>query len=399
MVGRCRSAVGPNWRFNRLKMNLHTVDSILQAVGGRTKVRTGKITCNCLLAPWTHPSGMDESPSMVVFPEGEGGEPIYACMACKRRGTLRRLLFFLWVQTKQSTWDLIGLIDEQSNPVPDGCDPELFRTYQAIDASSYEAVKARATAQRLRSVGGHTATVVTLRRQAALKAAEDVPELPAEALAPFVGSPPAYALRRGYTEETCRAWELGYDRRHRRLVIPMRDRKGRLVATSGRLVTGKCLGCDGRIEKIQGHGRRCVRCGKKASPKYLHSKGFKRNLFLFGEHRRDGDGRVYVVEGQLDAIALWQAGYRPVVGLLGSYPGESQVERLVEFFSEVFVVPDGDEAGAQMVMALETALADRMPVFSCTLPEGRDPGDLNLEEMRRVIGEPPIFVDSQNAVF
>jgi len=108
---------------------------------------------------------------------------------------------------------------------------------------------------------------------------------------------------------------------------------------------------------------------------------------------------VYLVEGQLDAIALWQAGYRPVVGLLGSYPGESQVERLVEFFSEVFVVPDGDEAGAQMVTALETALADRMPVFSCTLPKGRDPGDLKLEEMRRVIGEPPIFVDSQNAVF
>src|SRR5210317_758140 len=102
-------------------MNLQTIDSILQAVGGRTKVRTGKITCNCLLAPWTHPSGMDESPSMVVFPEGAGGEPIYACMACKRTGTLRRLLFFLWVQTKQSTWDLIGLIDEQANPVPEGC--------------------------------------------------------------------------------------------------------------------------------------------------------------------------------------------------------------------------------------------------------------------------------------
>lgn len=379
-------------------MDLQTLDSILQAVGGRTKVRSGKVTCHCLLAPWTHPTGSDESPSMVVFPDGDDGEPVYACLACKRRGTLRRLLFFLWVQTKQSTWDLIGIIDEQSAP-PEGCDADLYRTYKTIDSASYEAVKARAMAERLRALGGHTQTAVALRRQAALKAAETVPELPADTLTPFLGSAPVYALRRGLTEETCRAWELGFNRRQRRLVIPMRDRAGRLVATSGRLVTSRCLGCDGEIQKIPGHGRRCVRCGRKAAPKYLHSKGFKRNLFLFGENRRDGDGRVYVVEGQLDTIRLWQAGYRPVVGLLGSYPGESQVEKLVRFFSEVFVVPDGDEAGQQMVSALETVLVDRMPVFSCTLPDGRDPGDLKDEELRRFVGAPPILVDRKNAVF
>ena len=112
-------------------------------------------------------------------------------------------------------------------------------------------------------------------------------------------------------------------------------------------------------------------------------------MFLFGESKIGERGnRGYVVEGHLDCLKLWQAGYRSVVATLGSAPGRSQIERMVYFFSEVVVVGDGDKAGRHMNAEVKAMIADRIPVRAVELPEGRDPGDLTREEMRVLIGEP-----------
>ena len=133
----------------------------------------------------------------------------------------------------------------------------------------------------------------------------------------------------------------------------------------------------------------CKICGKWEPPKYLHSDGFKRNLVLYGEHRKqdDVDGNVFLVEGHLDMLLMWQAGYRPVVAMLGSYPGKCQIEKLVAYWGRaITIVPDGDKAGASMAAKVKQLIAGRVKVFVRELPDQSDPGSLTRDQMREYIG-------------
>jgi DNA primase len=128
-------------------------------------------------------------------------------------------------------------------------------------------------------------------------------------------------------------------------------------------------------------------------PKYLHSDGFDRNLHLYGENRvEDGSGLVYVVEGHLDALMLWQWGYRPVVALLGSHPGGAQIEKLVAYYERLLVVPDGDAAGRKMVEDLKAGVAWRIPVMSRIPENGKDPCSLGQHGCRDLLGPPPVSI-------
>jgi DNA primase len=129
------------------------------------------------------------------------------------------------------------------------------------------------------------------------------------------------------------------------------------------------------------------------SPKYLHNDGFDRNLLLFGEHRiKDGNDLVYVVEGHLDALLLWQWGYRPVVSLLGSFPGAAQIEKLVAYYERLLVVPDGDAAGEKMVEDIRAGVAWRIPVMARMPKKGKDPGSLGQQGCLELLGSPPVRI-------
>jgi DNA primase len=149
--------------------------------------------------------------------------------------------------------------------------------------------------------------------------------------------------------------------------------------------------------KPDGERERCAGCGVFTPPKYLHSEGFERNLFLYGECRREeaqlARGLVYVVEGHLDMLRLWQSGYRPVVAILGSHPGPAQVEKLIAYWGRrIVVVPDGDQAGAQMAVKIKHMVADRVPVVAHELPAGLDPASQQLtdENLAEILGQPTV---------
>ncbi len=87
-----------------------------------------------------------------------------------------------------------------------------------------------------------------------------------------------------------------------------------------------------------------------------------------------------MVEGYLDAIALWQAGIHHVVASLGTAFTEDQVVRLWKFAPEPVICFDGDAAG---VSAAHRAIDRIFPVLKsgysfqfCFLPDGMDPDDL-----------------------
>ncbi|MBW2168499.1 MAG: toprim domain-containing protein, partial [Deltaproteobacteria bacterium] len=226
----------------------------------------------------------------------------------------------------------------------------------------------------------------------AVAASDDVPEIPWDEYAPHLTSTiHPYAEMRGIHEDTWLEWELGVDTRMRRILFPMRDHHGRLIAISGRSYQEEKCWCGGEIITLAPKppakkGKKiCGSCGKRPSPKYLHSSGFKRNVFLYGEHMLPDDGgkKLYIVEGHMDALALWQAGYRPVFATLGTNVGESQIERMIHFASIanrpvriILVVHDGDDAGRSMGVMMKTMIAGRVPMFTRSCPEGSDPAKM-----------------------
>lgn len=305
----------------------------------------------------------------------------------------------------------IELLDGEAEKIPEGVDPEFYRQRRRVQLVSKRELDHAAIIRRVEESGDGKAW----HDREVLRLAEKVPAIPWSHYEPYAGSVPRYATERGLLPATCKAWELGHDKRMRRLLFPMRDRNERLIAISGRRYAcqwcgsqnvvreNRCVECrrlepDGveecsKCKHPTGDEERCAGCKRPMSPKYLHSDGFQRNMHLYGEHRiEDGTGLVYVVEGHLDALMLWQWGYRPVVALLGSAPGAAQVEKLVAYYGRVLVVPDGDEAGAKMVEDLHAMIAWRIPVMARHPEKGKDPGGLGQDGCRDLLGPPPFDV-------
>ena len=153
-----------------------------------------------------------------------------------------------------------------------------------------------------------------------------------------------------------------YDRFRGRLTYPIRDVRGRVIAFSARIL---------------GQGE----------PKYLNSpetplfdKGRTLfNLDLAGPAGRTAK-RIMLVEGQMDVIALDQAGIGEVVAPLGTALTEQQLERLWRLDPAPIVCFDGDNAGKKAAIraafrALPMLRPDRTLRF-VELPAGQDPDDV-----------------------
>ena len=153
-----------------------------------------------------------------------------------------------------------------------------------------------------------------------------------------------------------------YDRFRGRLMIPIRDARGRVIAFGGRIL---------------GEGE----------PKYLNSPDtplFDKGRTLYNLDKCSPasrqTGRVIVVEGYMDVIALAQAGFPDVVAPLGTALTEQQLAMLWRMTEKPLLCFDGDNAGQKAAMrAAGRALPLLKPGHSLqfvTLPEGQDPDDL-----------------------
>ena len=153
-----------------------------------------------------------------------------------------------------------------------------------------------------------------------------------------------------------------YDRFRNRLIIPIRDPRGRVIAFGGRIL---------------GEGE----------PKYLNSPEtplFDKGRTLFNLDRAAPAsrkaGRVLVVEGYLDVIALDQAGIAETVAPLGTALTEAQMARLWTLVDDPILCFDGDAAGRKAslraaVRALPVLRPGKTLRFAL-LPPGQDPDDL-----------------------
>ncbi|WP_242417423.1 DNA primase [Sphingomonas panni] len=153
-----------------------------------------------------------------------------------------------------------------------------------------------------------------------------------------------------------------YDRFRGRLMIPIRDARGRTIAFGGRIL---------------GDGE----------PKYLNSPEtplFDKGRTLYNIDRAQAAARkakrVIAVEGYMDVIALAQAGFDEVVAPLGTALTEHQLERLWRMADCPILCFDGDAAGIKAARrAAERALPLLQPgksISIVTIPDGMDPDDL-----------------------
>ena len=150
-----------------------------------------------------------------------------------------------------------------------------------------------------------------------------------------------------------------YDRFRDRIMFPIRDIRGRVIAFGGRV-----MGND--------------------VPKYLNSPEtpvFNKSKELYGlyEARQTNRNlqRVVVVEGYMDVIALAQFGITYAAATLGTAVGSTHLERIFKQTSEVIFCFDGDNAGraaaARALIAALPEMKDGRQAWFLFLPDGHDP--------------------------
>ena len=154
-----------------------------------------------------------------------------------------------------------------------------------------------------------------------------------------------------------------YDRFRHRIMFPIADLKGRTIAFGGRAMD------------------------PAAPAKYLNSPEtplFHKGANLFNAHRArvpaHDKGRLVVVEGYMDVIALSEAGFPETVAPLGTALTETQIGLLWRMTAEPILCFDGDAAGRRAAFrAAETVLPLLKPGYSLQLaflPDGLDPDDM-----------------------
>jgi DNA primase len=158
-----------------------------------------------------------------------------------------------------------------------------------------------------------------------------------------------------------------YDRFRDRVIIPIHDQRGRVIAFGGRTLKND------------------------VQPKYLNSPEtpiFHKGSVVFNFHRArqpaHDAGSVVAVEGYMDAIAIYQAGLKAVVATMGTAFTEEQIATLWRLSSEPVICFDADRAG---IAAAHRSVDRILPLLSVGrsfrfvfMSEQKDPDDLIREK-------------------
>lgn len=174
-----------------------------------------------------------------------------------------------------------------------------------------------------------------------------------------------------------------YDLFRDRIMFPVTDLRGRVIAFGGRAL------------------------GESDGPKYLNSPEtpvFKKGNHLYGlfQAQKDirADDMTVLVEGYMDCIALHQAGIECVVATLGTALSSKQIQLLKRFTKNITVLFDGDSAGREAARkAMELFLAEDVVVKGLTLPNELDPDEYlaenGPESMKELLAHAPYLLDER----
>lgn len=178
----------------------------------------------------------------------------------------------------------------------------------------------------------------------------------------------AYLKQRAIHVDTAAHFGVGYyagpGLLHGRVVIPIHNERGQLLAYAGRSLDG-------------------------SPPKYQMPAGFHKSQVLFNLHRAaacDQD-RVVVVEGFFDCLKVHQAGRPCVVALMGCWLSAAQEKFLLERFRKIVLMLDADPAGQRATLSIADRLINRstIDVDVVCLTTGQQPDQMSSEDIQRVL--------------
>ena len=149
---------------------------------------------------------------------------------------------------------------------------------------------------------------------------------------------------------------------HGRLVIPIHNADGQLIAYCGRSVD-------------------------RTPPRYRVPPGFAKSEVLYNMHRAAAtkESVVVVVEGFFDCMKVHQAGIPSVVALMGAVLYEPQRGALAGRFRQVILMLDGDATGRTASAVIAEKLRPISTVQVQRLPAGAQPDQLSPEAIRKML--------------
>lgn len=328
------------------------------------------------------PFHQEKTPSFQVDAENQ----LYYCFGCSSGGDV---LSFVMKHQNLAFGDAVKYLSERYNiPLPEG---DRGRADDLLAASQQERARILAAldcaaeffySQLHFSEGGRIARDYILKRQlpSEVVKSQGLGFAPARWDGLFVhlkksGIDPELAVKAGLLSQSSNDSGKFFDRFRNRLIFPIRDERGRVVAFGGRILSQ----------------------GEQNEPKYLNSpetpvyhKG--RMLYQYGV-ARDACRQmrqVLLVEGYMDLLAFHARKFERVVATLGTALTSHQVRLLSRISDEVVLAYDGDNAGERAILrALPIFLQEELSVSCIRFPDGMDPDDFlknhGISELERLI--------------
>jgi len=171
-----------------------------------------------------------------------------------------------------------------------------------------------------------------------------------------------------------------FDRFRGRIIFPIKDYKGRIIALGGRQFDGE-------------------------EPKYLNSPDsdiYKKGMSLYGieiaKQYIEKDKRALFVEGYMDVLALHQHGFKSAVATTGTSVSLYHLNLISRYAPQIIFLFDGDEAGEKAAMrALEVTIDTDIEGRVALLPEGYDPDTFvikyGVEALKKLIASADLLFD------
>ncbi len=305
------------------------------------------------------PFHTEKTPSFAVVPSKQ----LYYCFGCHASGNAIK---FLMEHQRQPFPEAVAqLAEELGMPMPERGEAEspAERQRRALIATLTHAaehyqrqLREHPQAQKARDYlqGRGVDQASTERYGIGFAPAE--PTLVA-ALSRFAGE--ERLIEAGLLAQSERRADERYERFRDRIMFPIRNRSGQVVAFGGRAMD------------------------PKARAKYLNSPEtpvFHKRKMLYGLHearQRRKLSRLLIVEGYMDAIALDQHGEHGAAASLGTALSEAQLELAFREISSLVICFDGDNAGRMAAQRLLgpalRAMRDGRHIAFLSLPQGSDP--------------------------
>lgn len=248
----------------------------------------------------------------------------------------------------------------------------------------YEQCTVREAGERMMAWNGTSAAPAQARPPASSRPEPARPE-PAEAenhglspdnQNPEVNKPLGFTLKdvayhpylegRGISKELAAQFGVGFFPgkstwlQNHRIVIPLHNEKSELLGYAGRCIDGN------------------------SPDKYKLPAGFKKSLELYNLHRVKGEEEVVVVEGFIDCMKLYAAGYN-CVALMGCSLSEEQHRKLSRF-KRLILFLDGDPPGRTASAEITLKLAETTFVRNANPGNDKQPDELTSDQIQNLLG-------------